>query len=146
MIGSGMKKLLKWIGGLVVLLVVVGIGLVVAANLLFDRKRDRVIKLEAKGVTVGSDEATLARGKYLFASRGCGDCHDADGAGRVFIDDPAGALRSARRTSRRRAWSPSTPMSTGCARSVMASDRTGGRCSSCRVRNSTGSRKPMSVR
>ena len=45
MIGSGMKRLLKWIGGLVVLLVVVGIGLAVAANLLFDRKRDRVIKL-----------------------------------------------------------------------------------------------------
>ena len=75
MIGSGVKKLLKWIGGLVVLLVVVGIGLAVAANLLFDRKRDRVVKLEVKGVTVVSDEATLARGKYLFASRGCGDCH-----------------------------------------------------------------------
>ena len=86
-----MKKILKWIGGLVVLLVVVGIGLAVAANLLFDRKRDRVIKLEVKGVTVGSDEATLARGKYLFASRGCGDCHGADGAGRVFIDEPAAA-------------------------------------------------------
>ena len=78
MIGSGVKKLLKWIGGLVVLLVVVGIGLAVAANLLFDRKRDRVVKLEVKGVTVVSDEATLARGKYLFASRGCGDCHGAE--------------------------------------------------------------------
>ena len=93
MIGSGMKKLLKWIGGLVVLLVVVGIGLAVAANLLFDRKRDRVIQLEVKGVTVGSDEATLARGKYLFASRGCGDCHAANGAGRFFIDAPDGSMR-----------------------------------------------------
>ena len=89
-----MKKLLKWIGGLVVLLVVVGIGLVIAANLLFDRKRDRVVKLEVKGVTIGSDEATLARGKYLFASRGCGDCHAMNGAGRVFIDDPAGGLKA----------------------------------------------------
>jgi len=38
-----MKALFKWIGGLAVLLVVVGGGLVIAANLLFDRKRDRVV-------------------------------------------------------------------------------------------------------
>ena len=84
-----MKKLLKWIGGLALLLVLIGGGLVIAANLLFDRKRDRVVTLDVKGVTVVSDEAALARGKYLFASRGCGDCHAANGAGRVFIDDPA---------------------------------------------------------
>jgi mono/diheme cytochrome c family protein len=88
-----MKRLLKWIGGLAVLLVVVGIGLAIAANLLFDRKRDRVVKLDVKGVTVVSDELTLARGKYLFASRGCGDCHAANGAGRVFIDEPGGGFR-----------------------------------------------------
>ena len=88
-----MKRLLKWIVGLVVLLLVVGIGLVIAANLLFDRKRDRVVKLDIKGVTVVSDEATLARGKYLFASRGCGDCHAANGVGRMFIDDPAGGFQ-----------------------------------------------------
>ena len=63
-----MNKLLKWVGGLAVLLVVVGIGLVLAANLLFDRKRERVITLDVKGVTVVNDDATLARGKYLFAS------------------------------------------------------------------------------
>jgi len=43
-----MKRLLKWLGGLAVLLVVVGGGLVIAANLLFDRKRDRVVKLDVK--------------------------------------------------------------------------------------------------
>jgi mono/diheme cytochrome c family protein len=89
-----MNKLLKWVGGLAVLLVVVGIGLVLAANLLFDRKRERVITLDVKGVTVVNDDATLARGKYLFASRGCGGCHAANGAGHVFIDDPAGGFRA----------------------------------------------------
>jgi mono/diheme cytochrome c family protein len=84
-----MKTLLKWIGGLVLLLVLIGGGLVIAADLLYDRKRDRVVTLDVKGVTVVSDEAALVRGKYLFASRGCGDCHAANGAGRVFIDDPA---------------------------------------------------------
>ena len=73
-----MKKLLKWIGVVVALLVVVGIGLVIAANLLFDRKRERVIKLDVKAIPVVADAAALERGKYLFMSRGCGDCHAAE--------------------------------------------------------------------
>ena len=87
-----MKKLLKWIGIVVALLVVVGIGLVIAANLLFDRKRDRVVTLDVKPVPVVSDAAALERGKYLFMSRGCGDCHAPNGAGRAFINDAEGGF------------------------------------------------------
>src|SRR4029450_11709580 len=36
--------------------------------------------------------AALERGKYLFMSRGCGDCHAANGAGRAFIDEPGGGF------------------------------------------------------
>jgi mono/diheme cytochrome c family protein len=85
-----MKRLLKWIGGLVAVLIVVGIGLVIAANLLYQRKRERVITLDVKGVSVVS--AALDRGKYLFASRGCGGCHAPSGAGSVVIDDPDGGF------------------------------------------------------
>jgi len=87
-----MKKLLKWIGIVAALLVVVGIGLVLAANLLFERKRERVIKLDVKKISVVADAAALERGKYLFMSRGCGDCHAANGAGRAFINEPGGGL------------------------------------------------------
>ena len=87
-----MKKLLKWIGIVAALLVVVGIGLVLAANLLFERKRERVIKLDVKTIPVVADAAVLERGKYLFMSRGCGDCHAANGAGRAFINEPGGGL------------------------------------------------------
>jgi mono/diheme cytochrome c family protein len=87
-----MKKLFKWIGGVVALLVVIGIGLVVATNLLFERKRERVIKLDIKTIPVVTDAAALERGKYLFMSRGCGDCHAANGAGRAFIDEPDGSF------------------------------------------------------
>jgi mono/diheme cytochrome c family protein len=87
-----MKKLLKWMGGVVALLVVIGIGLVFAANLLFERKRERVIKLDVKTIPVVADAAALERGKYLFMSRGCGDCHAANGAGRAFIDEPDGSF------------------------------------------------------
>jgi mono/diheme cytochrome c family protein len=87
-----MKKLLKWIGVVAAVLVVIGIGLVIAANLLFERKRERVIKLDVKTIPVVADPAALERGKYLFMSRGCGDCHAANGAGRAFINEPDGGL------------------------------------------------------
>ena len=87
-----MKKLLKWAGGVVALLIVVGIGLVIAANVLFDRKRQRVVKVDVKPISVGTDAASLERGKYLFMSRGCGDCHAPNGAGRAFIDEPGGGF------------------------------------------------------
>ncbi len=83
-----MKNLLKWIGVVAALLVVVGIGVVIAANLLFERKRERVIRLDVKTIPVVADAAALERGKYLFMSRGCGDCHAANGAGRAFINEP----------------------------------------------------------
>lgn len=87
-----MNKLFKWMGVVVAVLVVVGIGLVLAANLLFERKRERVIKLDVKTIPVVVDAAALERGKYLFMSRGCGDCHAANGAGRAFIDEPGGGF------------------------------------------------------
>lgn len=85
-----MKRLLKWLGVVVVLLVVVGIGLVLAANMLFERKRERVIQLDVKPVPFVADAAALERGRYLFMSRGCGGCHAANGAGSAFIDEPDG--------------------------------------------------------
>jgi mono/diheme cytochrome c family protein len=88
-----MRRVLKWIGGALAVLVVLVIALALAANIAYDRKRTRVVTLDVKGVAVVSDETALARGKYLFASRGCGDCHGANGAGRVFIDDTAGGFR-----------------------------------------------------
>ena len=87
-----MKKLLKWIGVVIALLVIIGVGLVIAANLLFERKRDRVIQLDVKAVPVVADAAALERGKYLFMSRGCGGCHAANGAGSAFIDEPGGGF------------------------------------------------------
>jgi len=87
-----MKKFLKWIGVVVALLVITGIGLVLAANLLFERKRERVINVDVKAIPVVADSAALERGKYLFMSRGCGDCHAANGAGRAFINEPDGGL------------------------------------------------------
>ncbi len=73
---------------------VLGIAGVVAAGLhLADRKASRVVEVKVAPVPLRSDAQAVERGRYLYASRGCVDCHGAGGGGRVFVDD--GSLRIA---------------------------------------------------
>ena len=55
-----------------------------------ERKMQRQLVLEVPAVPARADAASIERGRYLFASRGCVDCHGANGAGRTFIDDANG--------------------------------------------------------
>lgn len=50
-------------------------------------KRHRTVEVSAAGVPVNTDATTIARGEYIFKSRGCIDCHGLDAAGRRFVDD-----------------------------------------------------------
>jgi mono/diheme cytochrome c family protein len=68
-------------------LVVLIAGAVFAGLQLADRKMARRVDVKVQAVALPTDEASLLRGKYLFASRGCVDCHGATGAGRVFVDN-----------------------------------------------------------
>src|SRR5262249_40918240 len=74
------------VGALVVLIRIA----VLAFEQLAERKRNRVVALEVAPVAYVDDDAARARGKYLFDSRGCMECHGANGRGKVFIDDPNG--------------------------------------------------------
>lgn len=51
------------------------------------RKMNRMIAVAPAPIAIPDDQAALSRGRYLFESRGCTDCHGRDGAGKVFIDD-----------------------------------------------------------
>jgi len=52
------------------------------------RKLDRQIATPSSAPwAVPTSAESLARGAYLYASRGCADCHGKDGAGKVFIQD-----------------------------------------------------------
>ncbi len=80
----------KWIKR--TLATVVGIATIGAAGLalgayLGDRKSTRHVDVAVAPIAIPGDPASLARGRYLFATRGCTDCHGSDGAGRAFIDD-----------------------------------------------------------
>lgn len=86
-----MNKWIRWsligIGALIALIVLVGaIGHVMA-----ERQLNRRVALPPmRPVAAPGDAAALERGRYLFASRGCIECHGANGAGRVFVDDGKG--------------------------------------------------------
>ena len=83
-----LRRTLTGVLSLVVLLALVVAGLVWNG----ERKRQRVVALPAlKTPALIDDAAARERGAYLYASRGCVDCHGADGAGRVFVDN--GSLR-----------------------------------------------------
>jgi len=83
-------KIAAWtIGGLVVL---VGAA-ALYAQIGSERRMNRIVSLTPSPVAIPSDAEALARGKYLYDSRGCIDCHARDGAGRTLVDDGALVIR-----------------------------------------------------
>jgi len=59
-----------------------------------DRKLRRQVEVAVAPVAMKSDAASVERGRYLFASRGCGDCHGSGGQGSVVVDDGGMFVRS----------------------------------------------------
>ena len=83
-------KIIKIAAFVVVILVVLVAVAAYAAGVLADRKAQRVIVVSVARVPFQGGEDSLRRGAYLFQSRGCMECHGADGKGKAFIDDPNG--------------------------------------------------------
>jgi mono/diheme cytochrome c family protein len=68
-------------------LVVLGVAGVATGLQLADHKMARRVAVNVQPVALQGDTVSLDRGKYLFSSRGCVECHGANGAGRVFVDN-----------------------------------------------------------
>lgn len=58
-----------------------------------EQRLGRHVEIPGHAFVVPGEQAALVRGRYLFASRGCAECHGADGSGRAFIDDPGVGMR-----------------------------------------------------
>lgn len=84
-----MKKVLKWIGivvlGLVGLLVLLGIGVFVSSN----GRMNATYDINEETVVIPTGEEALAQGKHVATVRGCNDCHTGNFGGGTLIDDPA---------------------------------------------------------
>lgn len=79
---------------LVLALVVLALASLWLGVHLGDRKRQRLVDVKVAPVGERNDAAGLERGRYLFASRGCAECHSASGGGRVFIDEGGFRVRA----------------------------------------------------
>lgn len=76
------RRLLLALASIVVLLgALVAAGLTLAAH-----KAERRFEIRPAAFAVLQGEAALTRGRYLYESRGCADCHGADAGGRQFAD------------------------------------------------------------
>jgi mono/diheme cytochrome c family protein len=71
-------------------LVALAAATVATGSVLADRRMNRRVDVPVVALPVNGDAAAVERGRYLYLSRGCADCHGADGAGRTFVDDGKG--------------------------------------------------------
>ncbi len=88
-----MKNWMKW-----TVVVALSLAIVLAAVAGFGlwrghAKRERIVVQPAYPLALRSDAAAVERGRYLYLSRGCTECHGTNGAGRVFVDDARMGLR-----------------------------------------------------
>ena len=92
---SSTGRAARWLrrgAGLLLVLGLLAAAVVWGGLRLADRKMARRIDVGVQPVALRAltDAAAITRGRYLYASRGCVDCHGANGGGRTFIDDPNG--------------------------------------------------------
>ncbi len=85
-----MKTWVKWTSGTIVVLGLAAMGAALVGQQMAERKRMRQISVPVTAVAYTRDASALVRGKYLFESRGCTECHGAHGAGRSFVNDGKG--------------------------------------------------------
>jgi mono/diheme cytochrome c family protein len=85
--GETMKRWLWWIGGALLALVVLAAVAVAIGWQLAERKQQRRIDVKIAPLAVAAGAVSVERGRYLYNSRGCADCHGANGGGRTFVDD-----------------------------------------------------------
>lgn len=85
-----MKRWIKWTAGGTLLLGVIVAATAASGLYLAEQKRNRTIDIKPRPVAYTTDAQTIERGRYLYASRGCTDCHGTQGTGREFVNDGKG--------------------------------------------------------
>jgi mono/diheme cytochrome c family protein len=78
----------KWVKRTSIALATLALLLVVTTvvgKAMGERKMERNIVLSVAPIEVTADAAHIERGRYLFSTRGCADCHGANGAGKTVV-------------------------------------------------------------
>jgi cytochrome c553 len=83
-----MRRLAKWLGWSVIVIAVLVAGVFGTAWALSERALSRTWSVQDPSLAEAAASASVQHGRHLFATRGCGDCHGADGAGKLLVDAP----------------------------------------------------------
>jgi mono/diheme cytochrome c family protein len=80
----------KWVRRTSIALAALALGGVAAAVLgksIGERKMVRTVAVQVPALGVAPDAAFAGHGRYLYSTRGCAECHGANGAGNTVIKD-----------------------------------------------------------
>lgn len=93
-----MKKVLKWTGIVLLVLVVIIVAFAFIMQAKYKKMSEVIYEVNVPKIQILTDSASLARGASI-ASSTCTSCHGGDLAGRNFFDDPTiGVVYSANLT------------------------------------------------
>jgi mono/diheme cytochrome c family protein len=82
-----MSKWVKRTSLVLLALALLGVVTTVVGKALGERKMVRNIVLQVAPLGVAVDAGRIEHGRYLYDTRGCAECHGADGAGKRFVED-----------------------------------------------------------
>lgn len=82
-----MKRVLKWVGGILFMLIFLGtLGVYFSSQ----KRLDRVYEIPKEQVAIPTDDESLQRGRQIFQFRGCEACHSAGGVLYTATDEQFG--------------------------------------------------------
>lgn len=84
-----MRRLLKWIGIIVLVILAIIVIAAVAVALSSNSKANQVYDIETAELTIPTDAESIAEGQRQASIRACSECHGTNYAGKLFIEDPA---------------------------------------------------------
>lgn len=93
------SKWTKRTGIVLAVLAVAGLAVAFGGKAAGERKLARKIAVPVRAVSLSTDPARIEQGRYLFSTRGCADCHGANGAGKTVIKEGAMLVMSPNITS-----------------------------------------------
>lgn len=82
------KKVLKWAGVLLLLIVTIGVGVFLRAQSQYNQKTEMTLEDPKLTLSVAYDPNWVQEGERIAKMKGCFDCHGKDLGGSVFIQDP----------------------------------------------------------
>lgn len=81
-----MRRFIKWVAGLLGVLVLAALALCTVAYFRSEKAMAQTFRVSDPPLTVATDADTLARGQHVYGTRGCADCHGPKGEGKLLFD------------------------------------------------------------